>query len=206
MSTVGFLPIIPSKSTADVDDVDGDLPEVFSAAICLPADGEDSPETTSSANDQSDISTDSTDEKDSDNMSATNNLSDDATQSNAASNLESPDLDYSLEFKPRSMSMPLRFLSVSDISTNSMTEGDHLRREQAPSKQQKASVFIDGFKRDGQKPSQYAAALEEKTKGVTLEDIKKGLYIVPHSNLSKGLEMGKEIKGGREKKRKVWGK
>ena len=53
----------------------------------------------------------------------------------------------------------------------------YLRDEYGPTKQQKASVFIEGFKRDGRKPSQYAAALDEKTKGVTLDDIKKEMLI-----------------------------
>ena len=54
---------------------------------------------------------------------------------------------------------------------------NYLRAEYGPTKQQKASVIIDGFKRDGRKPSQYAAALDEKTKGITLEDIKKEMLV-----------------------------
>ena len=36
---------------------------------------------------------------------------------------------------------------------------------------------MDGFKRDGRRPSQYAAALNEKTKDVTLDDIKKEMML-----------------------------
>ena len=53
----------------------------------------------------------------------------------------------------------------------------YLRSEYGPTKQQKASIIIDGFKRDGRKPSQYAAALDEKTKGITLDDIKKEMLV-----------------------------
>ena len=53
----------------------------------------------------------------------------------------------------------------------------YLRTEYGPTKQQRASTFIDGFKCDGRKPSQYAALLNEKTKGVTIEDIKKEMLV-----------------------------
>ena len=53
----------------------------------------------------------------------------------------------------------------------------YLREEYGPSKQQKASIIVDGFKRDGRKPSQYAAALDEKTKNITLDDVKKEMLL-----------------------------
>ena len=53
----------------------------------------------------------------------------------------------------------------------------YLRSEYGPTKQQRASVFIDGFKRDGKKPSQYAALLNDKTKDVTIDDIKKEMLV-----------------------------
>ena len=53
----------------------------------------------------------------------------------------------------------------------------YLRKEYGVTKQQKASIFIDGFRRDGRRPSQFAAALNEKTKDVTLEDIKKEMLL-----------------------------
>ena len=53
----------------------------------------------------------------------------------------------------------------------------YLRQEYGATKQQKAAVILDGFKRDGKKPSQYAALLDEKTKGVTLDEIKKEMLI-----------------------------
>ena len=53
----------------------------------------------------------------------------------------------------------------------------HLRKEYGPTLQQKACIFVDGFKRDGRRPSQYAAALNDKTKDVTLDDIKKEMMM-----------------------------
>ena len=53
----------------------------------------------------------------------------------------------------------------------------YLRDEYGPTKQQQASVLVDGFKRDGRRPSQYAAALNEKTKDVTLDDVKKEMLL-----------------------------
>ena len=49
----------------------------------------------------------------------------------------------------------------------------YLRKEYGTSKQQRATVFLDGFKRDGRRPSQYAAALVDKTKDVTIDEIRK---------------------------------
>ena len=53
----------------------------------------------------------------------------------------------------------------------------YLRKEYGATIQQRASIFIDGFKRDGLRPSQYAAALDEKTKDVTLDDVKKEMLL-----------------------------
>ena len=53
----------------------------------------------------------------------------------------------------------------------------YLRQEYGPTKQQKAAIILDGFKRDGRKPSQYVAALVEKTKDVTLDDIRKEMLV-----------------------------
>ena len=53
----------------------------------------------------------------------------------------------------------------------------YLRKEYGTSKQQRASVFIDGFKRDGRRPSQYAASLIDKTKDVTIDDIRKEMLL-----------------------------
>ena len=53
----------------------------------------------------------------------------------------------------------------------------YLRKEYGPTTQQKASIFIDGFKRDGRRPSQFAAALDEKTKNVSIDDIKKEMLL-----------------------------
>ena len=53
----------------------------------------------------------------------------------------------------------------------------YLRSEYGSTKQQQAAVILDGLKRDGRKPSQYAALLDERTKNVTLDDIKKEMLI-----------------------------
>ena len=53
----------------------------------------------------------------------------------------------------------------------------YLRKEFGPTKQQRAAIFLDGFKREGRKPSQYAAALLDKTKGVEIDDILKEMLV-----------------------------
>ena len=53
----------------------------------------------------------------------------------------------------------------------------YLRTEYGTTKQQRASVFLDGFKRDGKRPSQYVALLNDKTKDVTINDIKKEMLL-----------------------------
>ena len=53
----------------------------------------------------------------------------------------------------------------------------YLRKEFGPTKQQRTATFLDGFKREGRKPSQYVAALNDKTKDVTIDDIKKEMLI-----------------------------
>ena len=54
---------------------------------------------------------------------------------------------------------------------------NYLRAEYGSTKQQRASVFIDGFKRNGRRPSQYAAALDDTTKDVTVDEIKKEMLL-----------------------------
>ena len=53
----------------------------------------------------------------------------------------------------------------------------YLQKEYGMTRQQKASTFVDGFKRDGRRPSQYAAALNDRTKTVTLDDVKKEMLM-----------------------------
>ena len=53
----------------------------------------------------------------------------------------------------------------------------YLRKEFGPTKQQRAAIFLDGFKREGRKPSQYAAALIDKTKDVEIDDIMKEMLL-----------------------------
>ena len=53
----------------------------------------------------------------------------------------------------------------------------YLRSEYGTTKQQRASVILDGFKRDGKRPSQYVALLDEKTKDINLEDVKKEMLV-----------------------------
>ena len=54
---------------------------------------------------------------------------------------------------------------------------EYIKTEYGPSKQQRAAIFVDGFKREGRKPSQYAATLDDKTKDVTVDDIKKEMLL-----------------------------
>ena len=53
----------------------------------------------------------------------------------------------------------------------------YLRTEYGTTKQQRAAVFLDGLKRDGKRPSQYVAQLNDKTKDVTVNDIKKEMLL-----------------------------
>ena len=53
----------------------------------------------------------------------------------------------------------------------------YLRKEHGPTKQQRASIILDGFKRDGRRPSQYAAALIDKTKEISIDDIRKEMLL-----------------------------
>ena len=53
----------------------------------------------------------------------------------------------------------------------------YLRTEYGTTKQQRAAVFLDGLKRDGKRPSQYLAHLNEKTKDVTITDLKKEMLL-----------------------------
>ena len=53
----------------------------------------------------------------------------------------------------------------------------YLRKEYGKTRQQKAAIILDGLKRDGRRPSQYVATLDEKTKDVTVDDIKKEMLL-----------------------------
>ena len=53
----------------------------------------------------------------------------------------------------------------------------YLRSEYGTTKQQRAAIVLDGFKRDGRKPSQYVALLEEKTKDIDLNDVRKEMLL-----------------------------
>ena len=53
----------------------------------------------------------------------------------------------------------------------------YLRAEYGTTKQQRAAVILDGFKRDGRRPSQYVALLEEKTKDIDLNDVRKEMLL-----------------------------
>ena len=70
------------------------------------------------------------------------------------------------------------FFYVNDPTENNWNDFlAYLRKEFGPTRQQKACIFIDGFKRDGRRPSQYASALNDKTKDVSLDDIKKEMMM-----------------------------
>ena len=53
----------------------------------------------------------------------------------------------------------------------------YLRSEYGTTKQQRAAIILDGFKRDGKRPSQFVALLNEKTKDIDLEDVKKEMLV-----------------------------
>ena len=53
----------------------------------------------------------------------------------------------------------------------------YLKKEYGVTKQQQAAVVLDGFKREGKKPSQYVALLEDKTKNLTMDDVRKEMLI-----------------------------
>ena len=53
----------------------------------------------------------------------------------------------------------------------------YLRAEYGTTKQQRAGIILDGFKRDGRRPSQYVALLEEKTKDIDLNDVRKEMLL-----------------------------
>ena len=54
---------------------------------------------------------------------------------------------------------------------------NYLRLEYGTTKQQRAAIILDGFKRESKRPSQYVALLNEKTKDLSLEDVKKEMLI-----------------------------
>ena len=54
---------------------------------------------------------------------------------------------------------------------------NYLRLEYGTTKQQRAAIILDGFKRESKRPSQYVALLNEKTKDLDLEDVKKEMLI-----------------------------
>ena len=64
---------------------------------------------------------------------------------------------------------------ATDAAWTSFTK--YLKKEYGTTIQQRASIFVDGFKREGRRPSQYAAALDDKTKDVTIDDIKKEMLL-----------------------------
>ena len=49
----------------------------------------------------------------------------------------------------------------------------YLKDEYSLSKQQKAATFLDGIKRDGRRPSQHLARINQITKDLTLDDLRK---------------------------------
>ena len=53
----------------------------------------------------------------------------------------------------------------------------YLRKEFGTTKQQRASVILDGLELDGRRPSQFAATLDDKTKDVTMDDVKKEILL-----------------------------
>ena len=50
---------------------------------------------------------------------------------------------------------------------------EYLKDEYGLSKQQKASAFLDGIKRDGRRPSQHLARINQLTRNISIDDLKK---------------------------------
>ena len=50
---------------------------------------------------------------------------------------------------------------------------EYLKDEYGLSKQQKASAFLDGVKRDGRRPSQHLARINQMTRNISIDDLKK---------------------------------
>ena len=53
----------------------------------------------------------------------------------------------------------------------------YLREEYGPTKRQQAKTLLDGIRRDGRRPSQFLAQVVEKTKDLTLDDIRKEVIL-----------------------------
>ena len=53
----------------------------------------------------------------------------------------------------------------------------YLRKEYGPTRQQQAATLLNGIRRDGRRPSQFLAQVVEKTKDLTLDDIRKEVII-----------------------------
>ena len=53
----------------------------------------------------------------------------------------------------------------------------YLRKEFGATKQQRAAIILDGLELDGRRPSQFAATLDDKTKDVTMDDVKKEMLL-----------------------------
>ena len=80
---------------------------------------------------------------------------------------------FPVDFNPR-----INDFLWGDPTDNRWTEFiAYLRTEYGTTKQQRAAVFLDGLKRDGKRPSQYVAHLNDKTKDVTIADLKKEMLL-----------------------------
>ena len=53
----------------------------------------------------------------------------------------------------------------------------HLKDRYGPTKQQRCSVFLDGIKRDGRRPTALLALIDDRGRDVTLDDLKKELIL-----------------------------
>ena len=54
---------------------------------------------------------------------------------------------------------------------------EYLKDEYGLSKQQKAATFLDGIKRDGRRPSQHLARINQISKNITLDDLRKEMVL-----------------------------
>ena len=68
---------------------------------------------------------------------------------------------------------------MTDQATNTAWENflSYLREEYGTTKRQQAGALLDGIRRDGRRPSQFLAKVVEKTKDLTIDDIRKEVIL-----------------------------
>ena len=80
---------------------------------------------------------------------------------------------FDVSFNPR-----INTFLYGDVSAEKWEEFlDYLREEYGPTIRQRAQRYIQDFPRNGQRPSQHLALLQEETKDVTIDDIQKEIVL-----------------------------